>query len=106
MNVDHKLKILGATTLWVIVFVAAFILPRLIEPTGSGFTRGFNRLPFFFGLQCLGLILALTSGILAYINRATLEKWVVITGVTPFAITALLVSGLLMFYLGAMLRIW
>lgn len=44
--------------LWVIAFAGSFIAFALIEPTGSSFTRGANRVGAFLGWQAVAIGLA------------------------------------------------
>lgn len=97
------MKILGLVILWLVIFIAAFVVPRFIEPTGSGFTRGMNRLPVLFGLQCLGFILALLTAGLTYSGRAKIAKWLLVAGFVPITIDVLLVVLLVLFYIGAII---
>lgn len=97
------MKILGLVILWLVIFIAAFVVPRFIEPTDSGFTRGLNRLPALFGLHCLGFVLALFTAGLTYSSRAKIAKWLVIAGFTPIIIDVLLILLLMLFYVGAII---
>jgi hypothetical protein len=100
---ENKMKILGLAILWLVVFIAAFVIPRFIEPTGSGFTRGMNRLPFVFGLHFFGLILALISAGITYSSRAKITRWLLVVGLAPITIDVLLVILLVLFYAGAII---
>jgi hypothetical protein len=97
------MKILGLVGIWVVIFISAFVVPRFIEPTGSGFTRGMNRLPFVFGLHGLGFLVALFTAGLSYSSRAKIAKWLFITGFIPISIDVLLVALILVFYGGAII---
>lgn len=97
------MKILGLAILWLVTFITAFILPRFIEPTGSGFTRGMNRLPVLIGLHCLGFILALFTAGMTHRNRAEIARWLLLTGFAPITIDILLIVILVIFYVGAII---
>lgn len=96
------MKIIVLVLVWLVVFIAAFAVPRFIEPTGSGFTRGMNRLPALAGLHCLGLILALGSAGLAFRTRVEIAKWLVVTGFVPLAVDLLLIGFIVMTHIAAM----
>lgn len=51
--------------IWVLVFILSFILPRFLEPTGDGFTRGLNRLGAMFIWQTVALCIAVVTAVLA-----------------------------------------
>lgn len=96
------MKILGLVIIWLVIFGLAFVAPRLIEPTGSGFTRGLNRLPAFFGMHCLSFILAIGTAIFTFRTRSDLTKFLLISGFTPLAINLLFVVVVVGIYLAAM----
>lgn len=91
-------KILGLVLFWLVMFITSFLAPRLIEPTGSGFTRGTNRLPLLLGLQCISFVLALFSAGLTYSHRAKIAKWLLVAGFAPITIDVLLVVLVVLFY--------
>lgn len=95
------MKILGLVLLWLVLFFAAFVAPRFIEPTGSGFTRGTNRLPLLLGLHCFGFILAIFTAWLTYSSREKIAKWLLVAGFAPITIDALLIVLLVLFYVVA-----
>ena len=97
------MKILGSVILWLVIFIAAFVVPRFIEPTGSGFTRGTNRLPIVFGLHCLGFIFALFSAGLTYKSQREITKWLLVVGFTPITVDILLIVLLVLFFVGALI---
>ena len=51
---------------WVILFALSFILPRTVEATGDGFTRGLNRLSIFFGWQIAAFVVAILTALLSW----------------------------------------
>ncbi len=85
------IKILSLGLTWIVLFSLAFVVPRLIEPTGSGFTRGMNRLPVIFGLHCLSFIVALITAALTYRSKAEIGKWLVVVGFAPLVFSLLLI---------------
>lgn len=91
-------KILGLVLFWLLIFVAAFVVPRFIEPTGSGFTRGYNRMPLVFGFQCFGVLLALIAAGLTYKNRTKITKGMIVTGFAPLSIYVLVVLLIVISY--------
>lgn len=97
------MKILGLVILWLVIFIAAFVAPRFIEPTDSGFTRGMNRLPVLFGLHCFGFILALFTAGLSYSSRTRIAKWLLVVGFAPITIDVLLIVLLVLFFVGAVI---
>ena len=102
---EISLKIILLVLLWGVVFVLSFVLPRFIEPTGSGFTRGMNRLPALFGLQCLALLVAIGTAALGYRSRAELSRLLLAAGFFPLALHLLLIIFVVGFYLAAAFRI-
>lgn len=97
------MKILGLVLFWAIIFGMAFIVPRFIEPTGDGFTRGINRLPALLGLHCLGLIIAIFTAGLTVRTRKEIAKWLLFAGFAPLAIDLLLIGLVVVLYAGAMI---
>ncbi|GAB4435931.1 MAG: hypothetical protein Kow0031_17670 [Anaerolineae bacterium] len=97
------MKILVMVLAWAMIFAAGFILPRFIEPTGDGFTRGLNRLPYFFALHCLGLMVALLSAAISLRSKAEIAVWLLVTGFVPLAAYALLIGLVVVVYIGAMI---
>lgn len=103
MELSMVKKILAIVLFWLVIFVAAFVVPRLIEPIGSGFTRGTNRLPLLLGLQCFGFIVALVSAGFTYKNRAKITKWMVVAGFAPLSIDVIFVVLMVLFYGGSII---
>jgi hypothetical protein len=97
------MKILLLVLVWLVIFVAGFLAPRLVEPTGSGFTRGINRLPYFMGLHCVGFIIAAVTAALSYNSRAELAKWLLITGFGPLVVYILFIGLIFVVYAGAII---
>lgn len=82
--------------LWLAAFMGSFIAFALIEPTGSSFTRGMNRVGAFFGWQAAALGLAVVLWWRA--RQLTLSKglwWMVRV---PIALAALLIGAILMLF--------
>jgi hypothetical protein len=96
-------KVLILVFIWIVLFSLAFILPRFIEPSGDGFTRGLNRLPAAFGLHCLGFLVALFTAALSYRARAAIKKWLLVVGFGPLVADLLLFMVLLFGLLAALL---
>ncbi len=96
------MKILILVAVWAMMFTLAFIVPRLIEPTGDGFTRGMNRLPAAIGLQCLAFCVAAVTAGLSFTTREELAKWILVTGFIPLVIQILLVGSIFIFLFSAM----
>lgn len=95
------MKILILILIWIILFSLSFVIPRLIEPNGDGFTRGLNRLPAVIGLQGLGFLVAVLAAILSYRSRAGIKKWLLVAGFVPVVVDLLLGMLLLLLLLGA-----
>lgn len=87
---------------WAFIFAAGFVLPRFIEPTGDGFTRGTNRLPYVFALHCLGLIIAIITAGVALRTKAEIAVWLLLTGFVPLVVYILMIGLLLVVFSGAM----
>jgi hypothetical protein len=85
------MKILIFALIWAVVLSLAFIIPRSIEPTGDGFTRGANRLPATLGLHCLSFLLALFIAGWSYRTRADIDTWLLMAGFAPLLISILAV---------------
>jgi hypothetical protein len=97
------MKILGLVLFWAVIFGMAFIVPRFIEPTGSGFTRGTNRLPAVLGLHCFGFLVALFTAGLTLRSKAEITKWLLFTGFMPLVIYLLLIGVVVVVYVGAII---
>ncbi len=96
------IRVLSLGLTWIVLFSLAFVVPRFIEPTGSGFTRGTNRLPVVFGLHCLSFIVALITAVLTYRSKAEIDKWLVVVGFTPLILSLLLIIFVVVFVFLAM----
>ena len=97
------MKILGMVFVWALIFVAAFIVPRFIEPTGSGFTRGMNRMPVILGMHCVGFVVAVLIAVYTTHSMSKLAKWLFVTGFAPPAVYGLMVVLLIVVYVGAII---
>ena len=86
------MKILILVLAWTAIFILAFLAPRFIAPTGSGFTRGLNRLPALMGLHCVALLVAILTAALSYRSRVELAKWLLAVGFVPLAVDVLLIA--------------
>ena len=51
---------------WAVTFAASFLIPFFIPPTGEGFTRGWNRVAWWFWIQAgagaVGVAAAVVAG--------------------------------------------
>lgn len=93
-------RIIGAVALWVVVTGAALLVPRLIPATGDGFTRGANRLPVALALHGAALLVALVTAGISWRARAELGRTLLLAGLAPLLLDALLVGALLALLLG------
>ncbi len=62
-----------AFVFWLIAFALSLALAANVEPTGTGFTRGMNRVGTFFRWQFLAFALAIITWMLAR-GRSDLSK--------------------------------
>lgn len=96
------MKILVMVLVWAIIFATGFVLPRFIAPTGDGFTRGMNRLPYFLGLHCLGLLTAIVTAGMTLRAKADIAGWLLLTGFIPLAAYFLMIGLFVVVYAGGM----
>jgi hypothetical protein len=68
---------------WLAFFIAAFVVPQYIEPTGEGFTRGTNRLPYVLGLHLAAVGLALAAAWHTRVQKKSIPVAVVWVGYAP-----------------------
>jgi len=95
----HNLVRLLALT-WLVLFAGAFIVLRLTEPVGDGFTRGLNRLGVFFEWQAGAFIAAVISFVLSRkLGKDTYRRERRI-GAAPLVISAALFLGFVALYAG------
>jgi hypothetical protein len=78
--------------LWLAAFAGSFIAFALIEPTGSSFTRGMNRVGAFFGWQAAAISLAVVLWWRA--RQLPLEKGPHWLARVPILLAALLVGAI------------
>ncbi len=84
--------------IWVALLAISLVIPNFIQPTGSSFVRGLNRLVPSFWLQVMGLLIAGGTCVVTFRTRTELPTWLRISGFTPLL---LYVSAALWFVLAA-----
>ncbi|MDM8529861.1 hypothetical protein QUF63_01720 [Anaerolineales bacterium HSG25] len=89
------------TIVWLIITVLAFSVPLFIDPTGTGFTRGTNRLPLIMALHGLAFLVALFSAGSSYRARSETKGWLVALGFVPLGLELLFVILIVLVLLGA-----
>lgn len=76
MTIIVKAIVLICVALWAACAIYAFIAFQETAPTGSGFTRGYNRLEAFFGYQLFALGAATVGYLVGRMSSmAGLSKW-------------------------------
>jgi hypothetical protein len=77
---------------WLVLFLISFATLQLVEPTGSGFARGLNRIAAFLTWQGSALVAAM---VLAWLTRRATERGVDkirLVGYLPLAASVFLVG--------------
>jgi hypothetical protein len=91
MQPKQVVYVLGGV--WLVLFVISFVTLQLEAPTGSGFTRGLNRIATFLTWQGAGLAVAM---VLAWVTRRATERGVEkikLAGYLPLAVSVFLVGS-------------
>jgi hypothetical protein len=81
-------QVIGILLLWAAIFVASFVVPVFVEPTGESYFRGLNRLAYWFWLQVAAVVLALVVCVWAQVRQADISRRLVWLSRVP-----LLVAG-------------
>lgn len=106
MSEDRKRPgaIVLALALWAVAFALSLALAAGTEATGSGFTRGMNRIGTFFRWQFLAFALAIITWTMAR-GRSELSKTMILLARVPIAIQCLLgLAGVAIVILTIVLR--
>jgi hypothetical protein len=88
-----KHVIYGLAGLWLVLFVVSFVTLQLVEPTGTGFARGLNRIATFLSWQGAALVAAM---VLAWVTRRAAERGVdriKLMGYLPLAASVFIVGS-------------
>ena len=54
---------------WAVIFLASFLIPFFIPPAGEGFTRGLNRVVWWFWFQVVAGLIGLAAAVIAGRDR-------------------------------------
>jgi len=81
-------QVIGFLLLWAAIFVASFVVPVFIEPTGEFYMRGLNRLNYWFGLQVAALVLALVVCVWAQVRQADISRRLIWLSRVPVLVAA------------------
>jgi hypothetical protein len=52
-----RIRVIGLFLVWAVMFAASYAVPMSMEATGDGFTRGLNRLGYWFWPQVAAFVL-------------------------------------------------
>ena len=87
---ERTLKL--ALLIWLVLLTLALVIPNFIQPEGSSFVRGMNRLVPSFWLQVIGFLIAGWTCVVTFRTRTELTTWLRISGFVPilFYVTAVL----------------
>jgi hypothetical protein len=88
-----KQIIYGLGGVWLVLFVVSFAMLQSVEPSGSGFTRGLNRIATFLTWQSAAFAAAM---VLAWLTRRAAERGVdkiALAGYLPLAVSVFLVGS-------------
>jgi len=85
---DARTWVIGILLAWTVVFAASYIAPTFIAPTGDGFMRGFNRVPYWFWGQVAALVLAIAVCVSAHVRRADISRMLVRFSRVPLLVAA------------------
>ena len=90
---ERPLKL--ALLIWLILLTLSLVIPNFIQPEGSSFVRGMNRLVPSFWLQVIGLLIAGWTCVVAFRTRTELPTWLRISGFVPILLYITAVLALL-----------
>lgn len=83
--------------IWLIVYIASFVMFASVEPTGSGFTRGLNRVSVLFGWQISAGLIGLFIWVLARgADLSSAMRWLTRLPICLAAALFLLIVGLIL----------
>jgi len=85
----------GLAAVWLVLFLLSFVLMQLAEPSGSGFTRGLNRIASFLSWQSAAFVAAM---VLAWLTRRAVDRGVAnvkLVGYLPLAVSVFLVVSVI-----------
>ena len=71
---DARYRVIGLVLAWAMIFAASYAVPMSMEATGDGFTRGLNRLGYWFWPQVAAFVLAIVVWTVAAGRRAELSN--------------------------------
>lgn len=85
--------------LWLVLFVAAFVAPRFVAPTGDGFTRGLNRLGLFFIWHLAAFLVAIIAAVMGWLKYKGVRAapWVCSAPLLVHLVLIFLVAGVVIF---------
>ena len=83
-----RVRVVGLFLLWATVFVASYVAPMMITPEGDGFTRGLNRIGYWFWPQVVAFVLAIVVWTMAGARRAQLSNGIVWLARLPLLVIA------------------
>ncbi len=79
----------AAVFVWSLVFALSILFAVLAEKTGSGFTRGANRIEIFLTWQFAAVAVAVVAAVAARLGRSKIAKPVRGLGYLPLAVQVL-----------------
>jgi hypothetical protein len=100
-----RLRVVALFLAWAAMFVASYAVPMTMEATGDGFTRGLNRLGYWFWPQAIGFVLAIVVWMVAGARRAHLSNRLVWLARLPLLAAAVQVLIFIVLVVYAMITI-
>jgi hypothetical protein len=84
-----------SAAVWLVLFVASFVVLQATEPQGDGFTRGLNRVASFLSWQGAALVVAIICALLTqHAVRRGVER-VKMPGYLPLVLSVFVVGVLI-----------
>jgi hypothetical protein len=102
---DARFRVIGLFLAWAVIFAASYALPMTMEATGDSFTRGLNRLGYWFWPQAIAFVLAIVVWTVAASRSAQLSNALVWLSRLPLIAVAVQVLILIALVMYAMITI-
>ena len=81
----HAKIVWAVAAVWLVLFLASFVVLQVTPPTGDGFTRGLNRIASFMTWQGAAFGLAMVGALLTYRFGGAGGKYGKLVGYVPLS---------------------
>jgi hypothetical protein len=90
----HAKIVWAVAAVWLVLFLASFVVLQMTPPTGDGVTRGLNRIASFMTWQGAAFGLAMVGALLTYRFGGTSGKYGKLVGYVPLSLSVFLIGTL------------